>query len=677
MNQPVSAVSGIGPRYVEILESMGIHTVMDLLTHFPFRYENHEIQPLAEAEHNERVTVQGTVHSVPELRMFKGKKSRLTVRLLVDGLLVKAVFFNQPYMKKQISLNDQLIVSGTFDKHRLQISGAIVKAEEKIKRGGLEPVYSVKGDLKQNKMRRFIESAVADFVEGVPELLPDSLLERYQLLARNRAFYYLHFPKDESFFLQARRRMAYEELLLFQLKMQWFRQTERRAESGQQKTWSKEAFDSFLHSLPFKLTDAQERVLAEILTDLGGVERMNRLLQGDVGSGKTVIAAAALYANYLSGFQGALMVPTEILAEQHSESLTSLFNGMGMTIAHVSGSSKAKEKREALDRLAKGEVDLVTGTHALIQEGVSFHKLGLVITDEQHRFGVEQRRTLRNKGLRPDVLFMTATPIPRTLAISAFGDMDVSTIDQLPAGRKPIETHWGKRNMLPRVMQFIDREIEKGHQAYVIAPLIEESEVLEVQNAIDLHKSFEEALPHRSVGLMHGRLHHEEKDAVMQAFQRNEVQILVSTTVVEVGVNVPNATVMVIYDADRFGLAQLHQLRGRVGRGSDQSHCILLADPKTDVGKERMSIMTETTDGFELSRRDLEMRGPGEFFGVRQSGMPKFKVADLVEDYRILETARKDARTIIETGVLFSHESYREMRVALELDPAFREERVD
>lgn len=677
MNQPVSAVTGIGPRNEEVLSTMGIQTVGDLLTYFPFRYENHEIQPLSEAEHQQRVTVQGTIHSMPELKFFKGKKSRLTIRILADGLLVKVVFFNQPYMKKQLILNDTVIISGTFDRHRLQITGAVVKPVEKIERGGLEPVYSVKGDLKQHQFRRFIEQVTEGFIHGIEEVLPESLMNRYQLMERKQAVYYLHFPKDEEAFKQARRRMAYEELLLFQLKMQWFRKNERQAGDGQSKKWDTDAVNDFIERLSFELTTAQKQVLTEILSDLASTERMNRLLQGDVGSGKTVVAAIALYANFLSGYQGALMVPTEILAEQHAASLRELFAEMKINIAHLSGSSKVREKREVLERLASGEIDLIIGTHALIQEGVNFSNLGLVITDEQHRFGVAQRRTLKQKGLRPDVLFMTATPIPRTLAISAFGDMDVSTIDQLPAGRKTIQTHWGKRNMLPRVLAFVDKEIEKGHQAYVITPLIEESEALDVQNAIELHRTMTEALPHRTCGLMHGRLHHQEKEQVMADFQLNDIQILVSTTVVEVGVNVPNATVMVIYDADRFGLAQLHQLRGRVGRGANQSHCILLADPKTEVGKERMSIMTETTDGFELSQRDLEMRGPGEFFGVRQSGMPKFKVADLVEDYRILETARNDAAKIIQSGALFAHISYKGLLKMLETDTAFQEEKVD
>lgn len=390
---------------------------------------------------------------------------------------------------------------------------------------------------------------------------------------------------------------------------------------------------------------------------------MNRLLQGDVGSGKTVVSAIAIYAAFLSGYQSALMVPTEILAEQHAESLFQLFEPFGVSVALLTSSVKGKKRRDLLERVANNEINLLIGTHALIQDEIMFHKLGLVITDEQHRFGVEQRRLLREKGEQTDVLFMTATPIPRTLAITAFGEMDVSIIDELPAGRKTIETYWVKPDMLERILVFIEKEVSKGRQAYVICPLIEESDKLDVQNALDVHGMLTQYYRGRyKVGLMHGRLSSDEKDEVMRSFSQNEVHILVSTTVVEVGVNVPNATTMVIYDAERFGLSQLHQLRGRVGRGSDQSYCILLADPKSETGKERMKIMTETNDGFVLSERDLELRGPGDFFGKKQSGVPVFKVADMVHDYRALEVARQDAVELVGSMEFWKGNQYEALR---------------
>ncbi|UCZ51772.1 ATP-dependent DNA helicase RecG [Bacillus shivajii] len=676
MTESLSNISGVGPRTEEQFEKMGIHTISDLLEYFPFRYEDHAIRPLSEVQHEERVTVRGTVHSEPDLRFFGKKKSRLTVRVLVDGLLVQAIFFNQPYLKNQINLGEEMTFSGKFDRHRLMVTGGTLKKQDPDAEG-LEPVYSVKENLKVYQLRKFIKQAFEQYGNSISENLPQQLLTTYKLMSKKEALYHLHFPATAKHLMQAKRRMAYEELLLFQLKMQFFRKKEREADQGQIKDFSQTGIEAFVEKLPFPLTNAQNRVLKEITEDLRSEYRMNRLLQGDVGSGKTVIAACALFAAVKAGFQGALMVPTEILAEQHVSSIKDLLEPFGLKVALLSGSARVKERREVLHNLEAGEVDVLIGTHALIQEGVNFKKLGLVITDEQHRFGVDQRRILRKKGIRPDVLFMTATPIPRTLAISAFGDMDVSVIDELPKGRKVIETHWAKPHMLPRVLDFIERELTKGRQAYVICPLIEESDKLDVQNAIDVHAQLSQALNVYNIGLMHGRLPADEKEEAMDNFADNKTHVLVSTTVVEVGVNVPNATVMVIYDAERFGLSQLHQLRGRVGRGSEQSYCILLADPKSDVGKERMKIMTETNDGFQLSEKDLELRGPGDFFGSKQSGLPNFKIADIVEDYRVLEVARQDATKLVYSEAFWQGEDYRMLRESLEKQGAFKREKLD
>ncbi|MFC4735564.1 ATP-dependent DNA helicase RecG [Bacillus daqingensis] len=675
LEQPVTSLKGIGGRAEEQLAQLNIATVEDLLFYFPFRYDDFSIRRADEVQHEERVTLQGTVHSEPELRFYGRKKSRLTLRILSDGVLVQAVFFNQPFLKRQISPGDHVIYHGKFDKHRLAVQGAIIKSG--AAEGAFEPVYSLKGDIKLASLRKWIAAAYELYQQDIPEILPEQAMEKYRLMPRPEACKSLHFPEDMDEFKQAKRRMVYEELLLFQLKMQLFRRKARESSEGTAKEWPEGAVSAFVDSLPFPLTGAQQRVLDEILTDMQSPFRMNRLLQGDVGSGKTIVAAAALLAAVRSGSQGALMVPTEILAEQHYESLTKLYEGTGIRVGHLSGSSRTAEKRTILEQLKDGTIDVVTGTHALIQETVDFKHLGLVITDEQHRFGVQQRRVLREKGLNPDVLFMTATPIPRTLAITAFGDMDVSTIDEMPAGRKQIETYWAKPETLPRVMQFIQKEVAKGRQTYVICPLIEESEVLDVQNAIDLHARFQAALPDLTTGLMHGRLPSQEKEEVMQAFASGKIDILVSTTVVEVGVNVPNASVMVIYDANRFGLAQLHQLRGRVGRGSEQSYCILLADPKSESGRERMAIMTETTDGFELSRRDLEMRGPGDFFGYKQSGLPQLKVADIVEDYRALEAARDDAAKLVQSEAFWKRDEYLPLREALARQAGDLSQRID
>lgn len=662
----VSVLKGIGEETEKTLNELGIHTVADLLGYFPYRYDDYELRNLEEVKHDERVTVEGKVHSEPVITYYGKKRSRLTFRLLVGRFLITAICFNRPYLKRSLVLGDTVSVTGKWDKNRQSIMVQEFKKGTHEQDGSIEPVYSVKENVTVKMMRRFVKQALSLYVDKAEDPLPKQLVSTYKLMSYQEALKTIHLPETRDSLKQARRRFVYEEFLIFQLKMQAIRKKEREKTSGIQHPFSKEAVFEFVHSLPFPLTKAQSRVLDEIMSDMASPYRMNRLLQGDVGSGKTAVAAIALYAAHLSGYQGALMVPTEILAEQHADSLYQLFEKWGLNIALLTSSVKGKRRRELLVRLKEGEIDILVGTHALIQDEVEFQQLGLVITDEQHRFGVEQRKKLRSKGQDPDVLFMTATPIPRTLAITVFGEMDVSVIDELPAGRKQIETYWVKHDMLERILAFVDKELKKGRQAYIICPLIEESDKLDVQNAIDVHSMLTEAYRGKwSIGLMHGKLTSDEKDQVMRDFTANEVQILVSTTVVEVGVNVPNATIMVIYDADRFGLSQLHQLRGRVGRGEHQSFCVLMADPKSETGKERMRIMSETTDGFELSEKDLELRGPGDFFGKKQSGMPEFKVADMVHDYRALETARKDAAELVQSDAFWADPEYKELRQTL------------
>ncbi|WP_409292202.1 ATP-dependent DNA helicase RecG [Peribacillus sp. SCS-37] len=663
---PVNTVKGIGEETAAQLNDMQIYSVMDLFEHFPYRYEDYRLKDLAEVEHEERATVEGVVHSEPSLVYFGKKKSRLTLRILVGRYLITGIFFNQPYLKKKFSIGQQITVTGKWDKHRQTITITEHSAGTAERDHNFEPVYAVKGELSVKSLRRYLGAAFNEFGHEIQEILPLELLSEYKLLPRKDAFRALHFPADERDLKHSRRRIVYEEFLLFQLKMQAIRKVQREQSQGMRQDYKLERLKAFIESLPFPLTGAQKRVVNEILTDMKSPYRMNRLLQGDVGSGKTVVSAVALFASHSAGYQGALMVPTEILAEQHASSLYEMLNPHGIEIALLTSSVKGKRRREILERLASGEIHILIGTHALIQDEVNFHSLGLVITDEQHRFGVEQRRILREKGESPDVLFMTATPIPRTLAITAFGEMDVSIIDEMPAGRKKIETYWTKHDTLDRVLAFVEKELRMGRQAYVICPLIEESEKLDLQNALDVHGTLTQYFGGRfSVGLMHGKLPASEKDEVMRDFSQNNLQILVSTTVVEVGVNVPNATVMVIYDAERFGLSQLHQLRGRVGRGSDQSYCILIADPKNEVGKERMKIMSETNDGFVLSEKDLELRGPGDFFGKKQSGVPEFKMADMIHDYRALEVARNDAVTMINSDAFWQEDQYSHLRESL------------
>ncbi len=678
LKQSVTAIKGIGDETAAALAEMNIYSIEDLLEHFPFRYEDYRLKDLTEVKHEERLTLEGKVQSEPSLVYYGRKKSRLTVKLLVDHFLIQVIFFNQPYLKKKIVLNETIQVTGKWDMHRRTITASEMQLGPSDQKEMLSPVYHVKGTITVKGIRRFLQLAFQQYGDIIHETLPQDLLAKYRLPSRKESIKMIHFPSNDDDIKQARRRIVYEEFLYFQLKMQALRKFEREQSQGVMQSYDLKKLKAFLHSLPFPLTNAQKRVVNEILADMKSPYRMSRLLQGDVGSGKTVVAAIALFASISAGFQGALMVPTEILAEQHAESLTGLLQAFNIQCELLTSSVKGKKRKEILERLRLGEIDVLIGTHALIQDEVHFHKLGLVITDEQHRFGVEQRKILREKGENPDVLFMTATPIPRTLAITVFGEMDVSVIDEMPAGRKSIETYWAKHEMLERVLAFMEKELAKGRQAYVICPLIEESEKLDVQNAIDVHAALMTYFEGRyQIGLMHGRLNADEKDAVMKAFSQNELQVLVSTTVVEVGVNVPNATLMVIYDAERFGLAQLHQLRGRVGRGSEQSYCILLANPKTEIGKERMQIMTETNDGFVLSEKDLELRGPGDFFGRKQSGVPEFKLADMVHDYRTLETARNDAAAMIQSEDFWHSPSYADLREYLHKSEVLKGEKLD
>ncbi|RYG73907.1 ATP-dependent DNA helicase RecG [Lentibacillus lipolyticus] len=676
LNEPVTQLKGIGEKFAMDLAEMGIYTVEDILFYFPYRYDVFELKPLQELIHEDKVTIEGRIVHEPSLTFYGKKRSRLSFTVEVEEVAVKAVMFNRAFAKKQLNIDDTVTLTGKWDAHRLQITVNNYKKGPADEQASIQPVYSVKGNVTSYKIKKAVRTALQTCKDDINDFLPDTYLESYKLPGRLEAAAAMHFPEDRVQLKHARRRFIYEEFLLFQLKMQLLRKWNRESTSGNAQHYDPDRIKGFISSFPFTLTDAQQKALHQILNDMKSPYRMSRLLQGDVGSGKTAVAEVCLYASITAGKQGALMVPTEILAEQHFQSLQKTF-GDRASIVLLTGSVKGKKRRELLLEVANGEVDIVVGTHALIQDDVHFRNLGFVIVDEQHRFGVEQRRVLREKGLNPDVLFMTATPIPRTLAITAFGDMDVSVINEMPSGRKAIETYWAKENTLERILQFIGKRVCEGEQAYVVCPLIEESDKLDIQNAVDLYDQLEEFYQNKvRVGLMHGRLSADEKENVMKEFADGDLDVLVSTTVVEVGVNVPNATIMVIYDAERFGLSQLHQLRGRVGRGKRQSYCILIADPKGETGKERMRIMTETNNGFELSEQDLQLRGPGDFFGKKQSGLPEFKVADMVHDYRALETARNDAATIIENDLLYCDPAYQQLNMYLE-DNAMLHEKLD
>ena len=663
----VTEVKGVGKAMVEKLAQLKIVTVKDLLEYFPYRYENYELIDIHHAMHEEKITVEAKVITACSVQYYGKMKARMSFNVLVNHEVVKVVVFNRQFLKNQLKLDTLITVTGKWDLGRKVITATdiiIGSAEGR----GIEPVYSLK-EIPTKTFKKIVKAAYEQFHSLINDDLPLDLQQSYRLISYKDAVSFAHFPKNKEQVRQVERRIKYEELLKFQLKIQYLRHQTKHEKVGANKCFDEMKVEQFIHQLPFQLTEAQLTVLSEIKTDLMSPTRMNRLLQGDVGSGKTVVAAVSLFMTMLAGFQTALMVPTEILGQQHYKSFCELFSPFKeVNIEFLSSSVKGKRRREILEKLRQGEINLLVGTHAIIQQEVVFQNLGLVITDEQHRFGVNQRKMLREKGEFVDVLMMTATPIPRTLAISAFGDMDVSTITQMPKGRKPVETYLIDSGKLDRALNFIQDEIlSKGQQAYVITPLIEESEAMDVQNAVEVYHLWQHHFQGRAkVGLMHGRLSQAEKDAVMDDFVVNRSQILISTTVIEVGVNVPNANLMLIYDAHRFGLSQLHQLRGRVGRGSEQAYCLLMSDIKNEASLERLTIMTQTTNGFEISEADLKLRGPGDFFGEKQSGVPVFKMADLVQDFNILQVAMQDAYRLVTSDEFKQNNLYLPLRDYIE-----------
>ncbi|MDF7637788.1 ATP-dependent DNA helicase RecG [Leuconostocaceae bacterium ESL0958] len=640
----VTQLAGVGEKRAAALRDLGIFTIEDLLMDYPFRYQDLAEKRPSETLDGEKVTFKGIVSTAPVVRRF-GKKSRLIFGLLVDRENIKVSFFNQPWLAKQIEEGQELAVYGTY-----QAAQAALTAQKQVPLGAdpLTPIYPTSKAIQQKTLRSLIEQAWGQVGGTLPNLVPTALRQKYRLLDKNDQIAACHFPDDQLTAKAGRRSAAFEEFFIFQMRLQLVKLADERYQ-GQPLPYDAAAIAHFIEHLPFALTAAQQRVTEEILADQAAPRHMNRLLQGDVGSGKTVVAATAMCAAVTAGQQAALMAPTEILAQQHAKGLARLFDqaGVDLRVELLTSGLKAAQRRDILADLLAGDIDIVIGTHALVQDGVAFHHLGLAVIDEQHRFGVKQRARLREGGQNPDILAMTATPIPRTLAITAYGEMEVSVIDELPAGRKPILTRQLAQKQADQAFAFMKEELARGAQAYVVTPLIEESESLDVQNVTQVYQELQAALPDYQVGLLHGRLDKADKDVLMAGFAANEIQVLVATTVVEVGVDVPNASIMLILDADRFGLAQLHQLRGRVGRGDRQSYAFLLADPKTDYGKQRLQALVDSTDGFELAQKDLELRGSGDLLGTKQSGLPDFQVGDPVKDLTMLTIAQEEALALV------------------------------
>lgn len=649
LNENIQFVKGIGPKKAEKMARLGIFTVKDALYYFPRQFEDRSRQKkIFQLEEGEKT---GVRVKIDRINSVSRRKFSITEFYVSDDTgKAKLVFFNKAYLRNTFRVGDIVKVFGSVKKNLgpvTELHNCEIEYDKLDKNTGIiVPVYSLTAGVGNKEVMGMIRNIFESSDISIDEYLPKWLVDKYNLCGVDFAIKNMHFPEKKENVKIAMYRLIFEELLFLQLGL-FTVKGNNKVGKGIRFQRHKD-MDKIEEKLPFKLTRAQQKAYDEIIEDMTSDRIMNRLVQGDVGSGKTVVAQLALANCVLNGYQGAYMAPTEILAKQHMESFKDFFEGTGIRVEVLTGSSTKKEAREILEDLASGQVDILIGTHALIEDRVEFASLGLVITDEQHRFGVNQRGRLTSKSENPDVLVMTATPIPRTLALILYGDLDISIIDELPPGRKPIETlAIEKRKRESYYMSKVRSEIEKGRQVYVVCPLVEESETLDLKSASEVYDELRyDFFKDLRVGLLHGKMKASEKDQVMEAFKNHELDILVSTTVIEVGVNVPNASLMIIENAERFGLAQLHQLRGRVGRGSEKSYCTLIYGSKTEICRHRMAIMEETNDGFKISEKDLELRGPGDFFGTRQHGLPELRVANLFKHMKILRLVQKEAREI-------------------------------
>ncbi|KUO70069.1 MAG: ATP-dependent DNA helicase RecG [Clostridia bacterium BRH_c25] len=667
----IQSIKGIGPAKAKLFKKLGLNTIEDLLEYYPRGYKDKsvttEIKDLKpDVSYTVKVRIAG-----------KAQEGRTKSNLIITKLAVyddtgklNVVWFNNRFIKSTFKEGDEVLMHGKIK--RIGKDLVMETPEyEKVTSGGsvnlmrIAPYYSLTEGLSQKDIRKALFAALQHINEKLADVFPEELRKKYGLAEINFCINNIHFPDSLDKLELARRRLIFEEFFMLQSGLIHIKRINNEGKKGISFDKIDET-QEFAAKLPFKLTAAQVRVFEEVSKDMESTNIMNRLVQGDVGSGKTAVAALALFKCVRSGYQGIMMAPTEILAEQHMLTLDQLFKDTGITIGLLKGSMTGKEKEKVLAEVQAGSVDIVVGTHALIQNSVSFNKLGLVITDEQHRFGVRQRALLSTKGDNPDMLVMTATPIPRTLSLIVYGDLDVSIIDEMPPGRKKVETYFIDTAKKERLMNFVKKELDAGRQAYFVCPLVEESEKLELNSAVEYSEEIKtQYFKKYKVGLLHGKMKADEKNEVMESFREKETQILVSTTVIEVGVNIPNATIMVIEDADRFGMAQLHQLRGRVGRGGDQSYCILISDTKSETAQERLKYMTKIENGFEVAEKDLEFRGSGEILGQRQHGLPGFKLADIFRDVKLLKLSKEAVEYIYENDKL-SKVEYKRMKTILD-----------
>lgn len=651
----LSNIKGLGPKTIETLKNININNIEDLVYYYPYRHEIVRLNDIKEAKDKDNVVIECIVDSVPLTRRFRANMTSLTFRAMSSKKMIAVMIFNRAFLKSQIKPGSIVTVIGKYDALKNTVIASDIKFE-RLQTGSIIPVYHLTTGLTSKALKKYIDEALTKF-DNYIDYVPDYLNERYNLISKKSAVNMIHNPKNEDEVKKALIKLKYEELFQFMFKINYLKEVNKESKIGYLRNVDPEDVNEFIRSLPFELTADQDTAIEEIYKDMTSSKRMNRMLQGDVGSGKTIVSVIAAYINYLGKYQTALMAPTEVLAYQHYESIKNILSGTNIRVDILSGNMKKKEKDEVVEKLKDGKIDFIIGTHALLSDNVVFKNLGLVITDEQHRFGVNQRASLKNKGLLPDVLYMSATPIPRTFALTIYGDMDISNIKTKPKGRKEIKTIIKSEKELVQVYDMMKREIDNHHQVYIVSPLIEDSEVIDLTTVNEIKRNIELYF-NKTVksAILHGKLSKTDKDKIMDDFKNGKIDVLISTTVIEVGIDVKNATMMIIYDAERFGLATLHQLRGRVGRNEYDCTCILIGDESC----ERLKVLCESNDGFYITEKDYEMRGEGDLFGVKQSGDMSFKIANLHEDMKILLQARDDSKEFFNQNKDNNFENYKE-----------------
>ncbi len=643
----ISGIKGIGTKTYELLHKMDIYTTEDLISYYPYRYNIIKIVPLVEAEDGETVTIKGIVDTEPRVSYINKKLNRMTFKVLTDNFLINVTIFNRAFYKQHLHVGRMINLIGKYERKNNTFTASDIKFEI-INGTKVEPVYHLVNGLKSKNLNKIIMESFK-YENVVKDYIPDYIVDKYNFINKLESLKELHNPINSDLYKKAKVRLIYEEFFQFMFKINYLKYKYSLNNEGLERHVNYEDVLSFIDKLPFELTVDQIKSVEDIYKDLTEPHRMNRLVLGDVGSGKTVVAEIAMYINYLSGYQSAMMAPTEILARQHYDGISKMFNGTDIKVGLLVGSMKKSEKNKVCKDLIDGKIHILIGTHAVISENVEFNNLGLVITDEQHRFGVNQRSNLQNKGVMCDVLYLSATPIPRTYALTLYGDMDTSIIKTKPSGRKDIITKVFKMNELKDVLYKMLEEIKEGHQVYVVAPLIEDEDgESNLNDVVKLKDKFDTAFNNKiSVEILHGKMKNTDKDNIMESFKNGDIQVLISTTVIEVGVDVKNSTMMVIFNAERFGLATLHQLRGRVGRNDLQSYCYLLSDLDTP----RLHVMEESNDGFYISEQDFKLRGGGDLFGTRQSGDMVFRLGDITRDFKVLVQCKEDSLSFLENNI--------------------------